>query len=101
GDPLSVARDEAVDFVVVGPEAPLVAGLADELAEAGIGVFGPSAAAAHLEGSKAHAKEVMEAAGVPTAAWSKVRTVEDGMAAIGGYPVVIKADGLAAGKGVV
>jgi phosphoribosylamine--glycine ligase len=64
-------------------------------------VFGPSMAAARLEGSKAHSKEVMEAAGVPTAAWSRVGTVEDGMAGIGSYPVVIKADGLAAGKGVV
>jgi phosphoribosylamine--glycine ligase len=100
-EPLDVARDEGVDFVVVGPEAPLVAGLADDLAAAGIGVFGPGAGAARLEGSKAYAKEVMEAAGVPTAAWSKVRTVDDGMAAIAGYPVVIKADGLAAGKGVV
>jgi len=101
GEPLGVARGEAVDFVVVGPEAPLVAGLADELTAAGIGVFGPSAGAARLEGSKAYAKEVMEAAGVPTAGWSKVQTVDDGMAAIAGYPVVIKADGLAAGKGVV
>jgi phosphoribosylamine--glycine ligase len=96
-----LARDEHVDFVVIGPEVPLVAGVVDELTDRGIAVFGPSMAAARLEGSKAHSKEVMEAAGVPTAAWSRVATVADGMAAIERYPVVIKADGLAAGKGVV
>jgi phosphoribosylamine--glycine ligase len=85
----------------VGPEAPLVDGLADRLAERGIAVFGPGGGAARLEGSKAFAKEVMAAAGVPTAAWSAVSTVEEGMAAIAGYPVVLKFDGLAAGKGVV
>ncbi len=89
------------DLVVVGPEAPLVAGLVDELAARGIRAFGPSAAAARLEGSKAFAKEVMAAASVPTAAWSAVDGVEEGMAAISGYPVVLKFDGLAAGKGVV
>ena len=89
------------DLVVVGPEAPLVAGLVDELGARGIPAFGPSAAAARLEGSKAFAKEVMEAAGVPTAAWSAVDDVEAGMAAIERYPVVLKFDGLAAGKGVV
>jgi len=94
-------RDEHVDFVVVGPEAPLVEGLVDDLVDCGIPVFGPRMAPARLEGSKAYSKEVMEAAGVPTAAWSQVSTVEDGMAAIERYPVVIKADGLAAGKGVV
>jgi phosphoribosylamine--glycine ligase len=106
---VEAAREEAVDLVVVGPEAPLVAGLADRLREAGIRVFGPSGAAARLEGSKAFSKEIMTAAGVPTAAYTVVRSVEDGMAAIreivagppAGYPVVIKADGLAAGKGVV
>jgi len=95
------ARDAGVDLVVVGPEAPLVAGLADALADAGVRCFGPVAAAARLEGSKAFAKEIMEAAGVPTAAHRVVRTVEEGMAAIAGYPAVVKADGLAAGKGVV
>jgi phosphoribosylamine--glycine ligase len=96
------ARDAGVDLVVVGPEAPLVAGLADACAAAGVPCFGPAAAAAALEGSKAHAKAVMEAAGVPTAWHATVETVQDGMAAIGGrYPIVIKADGLAAGKGVV
>jgi phosphoribosylamine--glycine ligase len=89
------------DLVVVGPEVPLVAGLADELAARGIAVFGPSAAAARLEGSKEYAKEVMLAAGVPTARWSTVDDVEAGMAAIERYPVVLKFDGLAAGKGVV
>jgi phosphoribosylamine--glycine ligase len=101
GDPLEVARAEAVDLVVVGPEVPLVDGLADRLAAAGIPVCGPSAAAARLEGSKAFAKEVMEAAGVPTAAWTRHESVESAMAAIDGYPAVLKADGLAAGKGVV
>jgi phosphoribosylamine--glycine ligase len=86
------------DLVVVGPEAPLVAGLADRL---DVPVFGPSAAAAQLEGSKAYSKEVMAAAGVPTAAYAVVDTVAEGMAAISGYPTVIKFDGLAAGKGVV
>ena len=90
-----------VDLVVVGPEVPLVAGLADALAAAGVRCFGPPAAAARLEGSKAFAKEIMEAAGVPTAAHRVVASVDEGMAAISGYPAVIKADGLAAGKGVV
>jgi len=97
----AAARDAGVDLVVVGPEAPLVAGLADALAGAGVRCFGPLAAAARLEGSKAFAKEVMEAAGVPTARHCVGATVVDGMAAIGGYPAVLKADGLAAGKGVV
>jgi phosphoribosylamine--glycine ligase len=95
------AREAGVDLVVVGPEAPLVAGLADALAAEGVRCFGPVAAAARLEGSKAFAKEIMEAAGVPTAAHRVVETVADGLDAISGYPAVIKADGLAAGKGVV
>ena len=95
------ARDEGVDLVVVGPEAPLVAGAVDALAQAGIAAFGPGAGAARLEGSKAFAKEAMEAAGVPTAAAAVVDDVEAGMAAIEDYPAVLKADGLAAGKGVV
>ncbi|HEX5246090.1 MAG TPA: phosphoribosylamine--glycine ligase [Gaiellaceae bacterium] len=86
--PLAAELD--VDLVVVGPEAPLVAGLADALRRRGIPVFGPSAAAARIEGSKAFAKDVMEAAGVPTA-----RTL-----AVARPPCVVKADGLAAGKGV-
>jgi phosphoribosylamine--glycine ligase len=96
-----VAAAAGCDLVVVGPEAPLVAGLVDALAAAGIPAFGPSAAAARLEGSKTFAKEVMAAAGVPTATWSAVDDVESGIAAIAGYPVVLKFDGLAAGKGVV
>jgi phosphoribosylamine--glycine ligase len=98
---VALARSRAVDLVVVGPEAALVAGVADGLAEAGIPCFGPLCAAARLEGSKAFAKEVMAAAGVPTARHVVVDEVEAGMSAIDTYPVVIKADGLAAGKGVV
>jgi phosphoribosylamine--glycine ligase len=101
GSVVAAARAEQVDLVVVGPEAPLVAGVADALAAAGIRCFGPGAAAARLEGSKAFCKEVMEAAGVPTAAYAVVTDVDAGMRAIDRYPVVIKADGLAAGKGVV
>jgi phosphoribosylamine---glycine ligase len=86
------------DLVLVGPEAPLVEGFADRCP---VPCFGPSAAAARLEGSKAYAKEVMAAAGVPTASHTVVGGVEEGMAAIARYPVVLKADGLAAGKGVV
>jgi len=97
----AAARGEGVDLVVVGPEAPLVAGLADALAAAGVRCFGPGADAARLEASKAFAKEVMAAAGVPTAAHRVVAGVDEGMDAISGYPAVIKADGLAAGKGVV
>ena len=98
---VEAAAAAGADLVVAGPEAPLVAGLADACAAAGIACFGPGAEAAQLEGSKAFAKEVMAAAGVPTAAYTVVETVEAGMAAVTGYPVVIKADGLAAGKGVV
>ena len=97
---VEAARREAADLVVVGPEAPLVAGLADSLAEAGVPCFGPSEAAARLEGSKAFAKEVMAEAGVPTAAHWVVEEVDDGLEAISSYPAVVKADGLAAGKGV-
>jgi len=103
-DPAGLARAAAragVDLVVVGPEAPLVAGVVDACAEAGVRAFGPRAAAARLEGSKAYAKEVMEAAGVPTAAYTVVADVESGLAVIDRYPVALKADGLAAGKGVV
>ncbi len=96
-----LARAERVGLVVIGPEVPLVAGAVDELRDCGITVFGPRMAAARLEGSKAYSKEVMQAAGVPTAVWSRVSTVDEGMAAIDDYPVVVKADGLAAGKGVV
>ena len=87
---LDLARSLAVDLVVVGPEAPLVAGVGDELRHAGIPVFGPGRAAAAIEGSKAFAKDVMRAAGVPTAATLPIARP----------PCVVKADGLAAGKGV-
>jgi phosphoribosylamine--glycine ligase len=87
---LSLARELRIDLVVVGPEAPLVAGLADELRRRGVAVFGPGAEAARIEGSKAFAKDVMAAAGVPTA-----QTL-----AVARPPCVVKADGLAAGKGV-
>ncbi|HMJ01502.1 MAG TPA: phosphoribosylamine--glycine ligase [Conexibacter sp.] len=98
---VAAARAEGVTLTVVGPEVALVAGVVDAFAEAGLRCFGPSAACAELEGSKAFSKSVMEAAGVPTAAYEVVTTVEQGMAAIERYPVVVKADGLAAGKGVV
>ena len=97
------AKAERPDLVVVGPEAPLVAGLVDALSAAGIAAFGPVAAGARIEGSKRFAKEVMDAAGVPT---GKAETFTDAAKAKAalpsfGLPVVIKADGLAAGKGVV
>lgn len=100
---LDLARRHAVDLVVVGPEAPLVAGVADALREAGIRCFGPSANAARLEGSKAYAKEVMAAAEVPTGL-ARVCATQDELAdALDafGAPFVVKDDGLAAGKGVV
>jgi phosphoribosylamine--glycine ligase len=97
----AAAAKAGVDLVVVGPEAPLVAGLVDACAVAGVRCFGPVAEAARLEGSKAYAKEVMIAAGVPTGGHAVVESVDEGMAAVERYPVVIKADGLAAGKGVV
>jgi phosphoribosylamine--glycine ligase len=97
------ARDFNIGLVVVGPEQPLVAGVADVLRAAGIPVFGPSAAAARLEGSKAFTKALCAAAAIPTAAYVDVRDEAAGRAALDrfGLPVVIKADGLAAGKGVV
>jgi phosphoribosylamine--glycine ligase len=100
---VAAVEREAVDFTVVGPETPLVGGLLDALAARGHAAFGPSAAAARLEGSKAFAKQAMEQAGVPTARWRHVRTLEEGAAAVAELAapgVVVKADGLAAGKGV-
>jgi len=100
---LAVAQRYAAELVVVGPEAPLVAGVADELRAHGIPVFGPSAAAARLEGSKAFAKEVMSAADVPTGlahVCANLAEVEQALDAFGA-PYVVKEDGLAAGKGVV
>jgi phosphoribosylamine--glycine ligase len=100
---VGAARVRGVDLVVVGPEAALVAGVVDALERAGVAAFGPSAAAAELEGSKAFAKELMAEAGVPTAAHTLLRGREEALAALAGvsYPTVLKADGLAAGKGVI
>ena len=101
-DGLVAARARAVDLVVVGPEAPLVAGLADPLASAGSPCSVPAPRAARLEGSKAYSKDVMAAAGVPTAAYARGRHASrTGWPRSTGYPTVIKSDGLAAGKGVV
>ena len=98
-----LAERLAVDLVVIGPEAPLVAGVADAVRGRGLAVFGPSGAAARLEGSKAFAKDVMAAAGVPTARAFVCTTPEEAAAALDalGPPYVVKDDGLAAGKGVV
>ena len=97
------ARDNGIELVVIGPEAPLVSGGADKLRTAGIPVFGPNKAAAALEGSKTFAKRIMDAAGVPTGRAARASTEEQAVAAIDEYgaPYVIKADGLAAGKGVL
>ncbi len=100
---LALVRRESVDFTVVGPEAPLVAGIVDRFRDAGLRVFGPTAAAARLEGSKAFAKDFLARHGIPTA-WYAVHTdVEAALACVRdrGAPIVVKADGLAAGKGVV
>jgi phosphoribosylamine--glycine ligase len=100
---VALAKTHKPDLVVIGPEAPLVAGVVDELRNAGFVVFGPSKAAAALEGSKAFAKEIMQAAGVPTADSKYCQTVPEARAALElfGAPYVVKDDGLAAGKGVV
>ncbi|MGE0844651.1 MAG: phosphoribosylamine--glycine ligase [Flavobacteriaceae bacterium] len=97
------ARDKAIDLVVVGPEAPLVAGLADHLRAAGLAVFGPSAAAARLEGSKSFTKEICRTNDIPTAAFERFSEAGPAKAYLKTHamPVVIKADGLAAGKGVI
>lgn len=96
------AKTHGIDLVVVGPEAPLVAGVADALRAAGIDVFGPDAAAAKIEGSKAFAKEIMFAAGVPTAHSEVFDSVSKAaQRALAWGPVVVKADGLAGGKGVI
>src|SRR5207302_2240007 len=97
------ARSQRVDFVVIGPEAPLSAGLADRLEEAGIKALGPSAAAARLESSKGFARDIRSEAGVPSPAYRRCRTAKDAkdFAESLGFPVVVKADGLAQGKGVV
>ncbi len=100
---VALARDEGCDFVVVGPEAPLVAGLVDALADVGIRAFGPSGAAARIEGSKAYAKQLMRDVGVPTASHTVFRDREEALVhlACASYPAVLKADVLAAGKGVI
>lgn len=99
---VELARARSIDLVVIGPEAPLVAGVADALRSAGIGVFGPNAAAAQLEGSKGFTKDLCRANAIPTADYVRVESVRDAIAALDHFaiPVVIKADGLAAGKGV-
>ncbi len=100
---VALARERRVDLVAVGPEAALVAGLVDALEEAGVPAFGPSTAAAELEGSKAFAKKLMREAGVPTADYALLRSREEALERLGrsAYPLVLKADGLAAGKGVI
>ena len=100
---LACVEENAIDFVIVGPEAPLAAGVADALRAAGILTFGPSAAAAKLEASKAFTKEVCDACGAPTAAWARFSdaTAAKDYVRAQGAPIVVKADGLAAGKGVI
>jgi len=100
---VTFAKDKAIDLVVVGPEAPLVAGLADRLQEAGIAVFGPSAKAAQLEGSKGFTKDLCTKYDIPTAAYGRFTDAGEAEAFIRdqGAPIVVKADGLAAGKGVI
>ncbi|WP_292293354.1 phosphoribosylamine--glycine ligase [Marivita sp.] len=97
------AEENSIDFVIVGPEAPLAAGVADRLRDAGLLVFGPSAAAARLEASKSFTKEICDAAGAPTAAYGHFTDAEAARAHVRahGAPIVVKADGLAAGKGVI
>ncbi len=98
-----LAEAEAIDLVIIGPEAPLAAGVADRLRATGVLVFGPSAAASRLEASKTFTKQICDAANVPTAAWARFDDLAAAEAHIHaqGAPIVIKADGLAAGKGVV
>jgi phosphoribosylamine---glycine ligase len=101
-DVIAFCRDKAIDFIVVGPEAPLVAGLADDLREAGFAVFGPSKAAAQLEGSKGFTKDICARYNIPTGAYQRFTAADPAKAYIRqqGAPIVVKADGLAAGKGV-
>lgn len=100
---VAFASAQKIDLAIPGPEAPLVAGVADALQAAGIACFGPSKAAAQLEGSKIFTKEIADAARIPTASWEKFTDAEDAHDYVEdmGVPIVIKADGLAAGKGVV
>ncbi len=103
GAVVNFAEENAIDFVIVGPEAPLAAGVADRLREAGVLVFGPSAEAARLEASKSFTKEICDASGAPTAAYARFAEAEPAKEYIRaqGTPIVVKADGLAAGKGVI
>lgn len=100
---VAFSKDTSIDFVVVGPEAPLVLGLADRLRDAEIKTFGPSAAAAALEGSKAHMKDLLAKSGVPTASYGRFTDINAAKTYISqqGAPIVVKTDGLAAGKGVI
>ncbi len=100
---LAFVREHEIDLVVIGPEAPLVAGVADVLREANIAVFGPDAQGAQLEGSKSYSKEFMDANGIPTARYESFSQLEPALSYVRelGAPIVVKADGLAAGKGVV
>jgi phosphoribosylamine---glycine ligase len=100
---IGFCRANAIDFVVVGPEGPLCAGIVDDLEAAGIKAFGPSRAAAQLEGSKGFTKDLCRSNGIPTAAYERFRAAEPAKAYVRarGTPIVIKADGLAAGKGVI
>jgi phosphoribosylamine--glycine ligase len=103
GTVVEFVQAESIDFVIVGPEAPLASGVADRLREAGVLVFGPSADAAKLEASKSFTKEVCAAANAPTAGYGHFTNADDAKAYIKahGAPIVVKADGLAAGKGVI
>ena len=103
GAVIAFCADKAIDLVVVGPEAPLVDGLSDSLRAAGVPVFGPSQAAAQLEGSKGFTKDLCARAGIPTAGYVRTASLEEARAALARFtaPYVLKADGLAAGKGVV
>src|ERR1700689_5307624 len=100
---IAFCRNNGIDFVAVGPEAPLCAGIVDDLEAAGIKAFGPSRAAAQLEGSKGFTKDLCRANGIPTAAYERFQAADAAKAYIRarGAPIVVKADGLAAGKGVV
>ena len=100
---LAFASEQKIELTIVGPEAPLVAGIVDRFSEAGLACFGPTAAAAQLEGSKAFAKDFMARHGIPTAAYGNFTDIDEATAFIRqhGAPIVVKADGLAAGKGVI
>src|ERR1700681_1398497 len=100
---IAFCRANQIDLVVVGPEAPLVAGMVDDLEAAGFKAFGPTRAAARLEGSQSFTKDLCRANGIPTAAYERFRAADPAKTYVRahGAPIVVKADGLAAGKGVV